>query len=111
MSEMNQEEQLTRRSLELYTLRNRLHRYWKKLVAVSIGVAKERGIKSRFIEFGDIVEDDQKIHIHTDGENVDVSELLKLAQDRVPSLYRRYQTGRHRYEQGIRELELMVQET
>ena len=60
---MNQEPTF-RKTMELYTLRNRLHRYWKKLVTVSISVAKEKDIKTRFVEFGDVVTDDQKIHVY-----------------------------------------------
>ena len=105
---MDQAEQIINKTRELYTLQGRLHRYWKKLVKVSIGVAQEMGIKSRFVEFWDIVTDDQEIHIPIDGDNVDTSELLKLAKEREPSLYRRYQQGQQRYELGCKELEAMV---
>lgn len=108
---MNQEEQLTRKAMELYKLENRLHRYWKRLVKVSIEVAQERGIKARFVEFGDVVIDDRKIHIYTDGENVDENKLLELAKDKSPSLYRRYQTGKRRCEQIARELEVYAELT
>lgn len=102
-------QKIQNKTRELQTLQNRLHRYWKKLVAISIGVAKEKGIKTEILEVGELPSDLSKIQVYEDSNGFAYADnLLKLAKNKEPSLYRKYQDGKIRYEQGINELEAMV---
>jgi len=100
---------IQRKTRELQTLQNRLHRYWKKLVAVSIGVAKEKGIKTEILEVGESPSNPLKIQVYEDSDGIAYSDnLLELSKDVAPSLYNKYKTGKQKYEQGLDELEAMV---
>jgi len=90
-----------RKVSEFWTLRNRLRRYWKVLTRKALEIAKERGL---VLMIAGAPEDstmpmdpDVDIVIPSKGESVECSELLKLAKDKLPVLYRKYVSGKSRY--------------
>ncbi len=105
-------EKIKRKTHELYNLKHRLKRYWKKLLAESFRVAKERGIKSEIIDLenlsSDIFLESSVISIYKNGKAVDADNFLKLSYQKYPSLYRRYRQGKGKYERGLNELEKMM---
>jgi hypothetical protein len=84
------EEEIRNKLMEYRVLTKQLRRYWGRLSQESLKVAKEKGLIVRIDEDEGFVED--------------CNELFKLAKDKFPSLYRRYNTKMTRHVQLEREL-------
>ena len=104
---------IERKTKELYSLKHRLEKYWKKLLQESFRVARERGIKSEILDLENIgpeifIDNSRTIPIYKNGKAVDADAFLKLASQTYPSLYRRYKQEKEQYERGLNELEKML---
>jgi hypothetical protein len=107
---MDTDTQLQRKTRELHSLGNQVQRYWKKLAQEAIKIAQDRGINSTVIDVSKIehtvfLDPQNNAILYRDGESIDADALLELAKPYFPSLFRRYISGKERYETGIRELE------
>lgn len=103
-------EELTRKESELINLRNRYHRYWRKLLKVSIKIAKERGIETIVIEDYDdqiniALRNPDVIQVYQENDIVNADELIELSKDVMPSLYRRYHGSKRKYYSELKKLE------
>ena len=90
-------EELSTKLAEFRSLKNRLNRYWSKLVKESLVIAKNKGLEVVVSDSETLTSSD--IVIKRNGEKVDVSELIELARKNLPSLYRRYYRDLERYSQ------------
>lgn len=116
---MNQEylspdtKKIFRKTREIGILENRIKRYWKKLLKISIQVAKEKGIKTIVIEnyedqIDNVLENPEAIQVYKNGEEVNADGLIELSKSISPSLYRRYYKDLRNYKTLSLELKSMV---
>lgn len=115
MREENSTQEISRKTRELYTLRKKIHIYWKKLIAISFKVAKEKGIETIVIgdyedQIDNTLTNPQAVQVYRNGELVNANELIELSKDINPSLYRKYHGNLKEYNLGILELEKLVKE-
>lgn len=98
-----QPESLPNRKLSEYrTLHNQLNRYWNKLVSEGLRMARDRKLVTGIVDSSVHIAFD--VSIRRDGQDIDASELIELARERFPSLYRKYSEGMKRREFLQREL-------
>jgi hypothetical protein len=88
--------EIRRKVLECKNLQGRLNRYWGKLVKESLKKAQRENIETVISERGEVGEEKGVVIIRS-GEEVDVSELIRLVKNDYPSLYRRYHEGLSKY--------------
>lgn len=110
MTQENQTQEISRKTRELYTLRNRVHRYWKRLVEISSKIAKEKGIEVIMTEtlegqINSVLTNPQAVQVYKNGELVNANELIELSKTTAPSLYRKYHESLKTYNLKISELE------
>ena len=102
------EESISNKLAEYRALNNRLYRYWKKLATESLAEADEKGIRRREIDLDNLQKwefvSSNIIPIFKDGEVVDFGALLRLAEPRFQSLYRKYTQGLIKHNQLEKEL-------
>jgi hypothetical protein len=93
-----------RKTRELYTMQNRLHRYWKRLVAESFLAAREKGLDIFVNDMPDtaLTGGYNAIYIYEKGEYVNADELIELSKSRTPSLYRKYMQGKEKYSSSVK---------
>lgn len=97
-------EDISRLISEYNQRKNRLHRYWERLSKEAIRITKKRGIDvlaSNEPADGSV---EGRIYLFRDGK-FDDSNLLRLAQSNLPSIYRRYQDGLQRHKESLGHLE------
>ena len=105
--------EIQNKTRELTSLRNKLRRYWKKLLEEAVKVAQTEGRQSEIVDLEHIssrvfLDSSTTIPLYKDGEDIDVDILLKLAQPGNPALYRKYIQGKNRYEKEINDLGKML---
>lgn len=85
---MNNEQEIKDRMSTYRTVTNRLNRYWKKLVLEGLREAQQKGIETLVTE--------SNLCLHTgiivkkEGDLVDASEIIEIAREKWPVLYRKY---------------------
>jgi len=82
---------------ELYTLKNRLEKYSKRLILEGLKYASENKL---FVQTRPISE-----------EYVDASGIKELAKYNFPSLYRRYNYLQEKYFQRLKTLKSLIQDS
>lgn len=73
---------------------NRALRYEKRLLRAAFEKAKQDNIPSAFYTVRVVREHDPAIYLYARDDRVDISPLLNLVRDDLPSLYRKYITAR-----------------
>jgi hypothetical protein len=84
------EREIRNKLMEYRALTGQLRRYWRRLAQESLRIAKEKGLVVRIGGEERLIED--------------CNELFKLAKDKFPSLYRRYNSKMSKHEQLERAL-------
>ena len=95
-------DEIERKLEEFRVLTGRLRRYWKKLVIESLRIARDRGLVTGVVQYS--ANSPYDITLDRQGDNVDVTELIDLAESRFPSLYRKYREGIARHNVIISKL-------
>jgi len=95
-------EEAERKLNEYRTLTNKLKRYWKKLAKESLRVAKQQGLET--VVTNEDIHLKKDIMVRTNGKEINVSELFKLAKPKFQALYRKYSEGIEKH----KEIESML---
>lgn len=106
---MNQNK-LSRKESEILNLRNRVRRYEKRLIIISAQEAIKQGIEKIVLtdnpdaQFNEVLADPKVIQVYEKGEYSNPYELIELAKNVAPSLYRRYHESLRKLKERIAEL-------
>lgn len=111
-SELNYAEQIKYKSREISKLRNRVERYKSRLLREAFEAAKRERIKVLIGNSSDLY------HVHGSTilicedhkDNVDITSMISLAKDSLPSLYRRYNESLNKFNKEYDRLEEMVEQ-
>ena len=96
-SKINEKDfQLLRRTRELYSLKNKLERYQKRLLLEGFKFIKEYELHVNIYEVSD--------------GYIDTTRIIELAQIKLPSLYRRYKSLEKKYFDRLNNLEILLGE-
>ena len=100
-------EQDVMKVIEEYSrLTEQLRSYWDTLTREAIIIAKARDLETYVLDVNSGVNSVGDIIIRKNGQDVDMGELLVLARDKCPEVYRKYQEGLERHS----ELEVQLKE-
>ncbi|MBW2996003.1 hypothetical protein KY332_01750 [Candidatus Woesearchaeota archaeon] len=102
---------LQHKTRELYTLRHRIIRYKRRLLKEGFRQAREKDVSFVLPEYAwpPLEQDPSKRYLHKDLEDdVDITPILNLAKEILPSLYNRYNSLMEKYEIGCDNLESML---
>jgi hypothetical protein len=98
MEELKRQIEEGKRARQMLSLRNRLDRYQRRLIREGFAVAEAKGIKVKLIdERGCIGDDNIVARVEVEGSYADPSELIAIAKDNLPSLYRKYVSCEKKY--------------
>ena len=98
---------LKHKTEELYRLKHRIKRYKRRLIKEGFRKSRERGLDVVLYDFLPHEKiNDSTVLVHRDHEsNMDINQLIEIAKDSLPSLYRRYHSLMQMYETKCSQLE------
>ena len=101
--------ELEKRIAEYWKLKNKLERYWKRLLIESNNIALEQGL-TVIVSNKRMRQGPNEIIVFENQEGLYDDELLRLSKDKFPSLYRRFYQGVERHGQILVDLEKELEE-